>query len=609
MLDVETKKIIDTARDVLVGKLPAPNTQVEQITLAMLYKFMDDIDQEAIDMGGVANYFSGDYQKYSWKEIMKKSVGAQERMNLYVEALDKFYMHPKLPKTFKDIFKNASVPYRDAEVLTLFLKEIDKLTYDDSEILGDAYEYLLSILGSQGELGQFRTPRHIIDFMVSIINPRRTETILDPACGTGGFLISAFKHIVSKNPEMSYDERNAVLSNLQGYDIEPSMVRISDMNMYLHGCTSPNIVEYDTLTLDDRWDDKFDVIMANPPFFTPKGGITPHNRFSISSKKAEVLFSEYIMGHITRNGRGAFIVPEGIIANNQSAYIQLRKSMIDAGLYAVIGLHQYVFKPYSGVSTLILFFDRKYKSRSTIYSRMIEEDGFEKGEGRLPTPELNDLPSCKKELELFKDYLDGKVSSIDNAELQGTIITADDLDENYDFHPYSYYEKDEEPTEKISKIFNVVKGSLQSSKREEGEYPFITAADEWLSHNEYTNEDEALIFVFGAGGSLGKVHYVKDEKYIVSDLCFILTPKNPQKVNMLYFYAYFNSHRKEIVQRLARGTNKKAINDARFGEYRVHFPDVSIQNEVGKKVEDIFDNVNSLKQRINEEYQKLNTLI
>lgn len=181
MLNSETKRIIDSARDILVGKLPAPNTQVEQITLAMLYKFMDDIDQESLELGGVVNYFVGDFEKYSWREIMKKSVSSQNRMNLYIEALEKFYLHPSLPRTFKEIFKNATVPYRDPEVLTLFLKEIDKLNYGDSEILGDGYEYLLSILGSQGELGQFRTPRHIINFMVDVVDPQKDETILDKA--------------------------------------------------------------------------------------------------------------------------------------------------------------------------------------------------------------------------------------------------------------------------------------------------------------------------------------------------------------------------------------------------------------------------------------------
>lgn len=607
MLDNETKKIIDNARDILVGKLPAPNTQVEQITLAMLYKFMDDIDQESIEMGGVANYFSGEYEKYSWREIMKKSVSAQERMNLYIEALERFYLHPTLPSTFKEIFKNSTVPYRDAEVLSLFLKEIDNLNYSDSEILGDGYEYLLSILGSQGELGQFRTPRHIINFMVNIVKPSKTDTILDPACGTGGFLISAYKYIFSKNPNMKFDERSAVLSNLVGYDIEPSMVRISDMNMYLHGCTEPNIIEYDTLTFEDRWDDKYDVVLANPPFFTPKGGITPHNKFSIQSKKAEVLFSEYIMEHMTRSGKGAFIVPEGIIANNQSAYKLLRKKMVESGIYAVVGLHPYVFKPYSGVSTLILFFDHKYKGRGEIYLKMIEEDGFERGEGRMPTPDKNDLPGCTKEIEKFCEYLDGNLSE-SKLKISGKIIKPDDYDENYDFHPYSYYKKDGEPCKVIGDIFNVEKGTVQSSKREEGDYTFITASDTWLTHNEYTHDCEALVFVFGAGGSLGKVHYING-KFVASDLCFVLTPKDPQNTDLKYFYAYFNSRRKDIVRRLARGTNKKAINDSRFKSYTISFPSAPEQNKVGKDVKKVFDRIEKLKKQIENEYNSIGDLV
>ncbi len=144
--------------------------------------------------------------------------------------------------------------------------------------------------------------------------------------------------------------------------------------------------------------------------------------------------------------------------------------------------------------------------------------------------------------------------------MTGRVITEADFDENYDFHPYSYYEEDPAPSEEIGRIFNLEKGAVQSSKREEGEYDFITASDTWLTHNEYTHDCEALIFVFGAGGSLGKVHYVNG-KFVTSDLCYVLTPKNPKKVNLKYYYAYFNSRRKDIVRRLARGTNKKAIND------------------------------------------------
>ena len=194
-------KAIKDLRDTIVGKVPLPNDQVDQITLALLYKFMDDMDQVGISLGGVATFFSGEYEKYSWKKIMSNSLGAQQRYNLYAEGLEKFYSNSALPDTFRSIFKNATIPYRDADTLTSFLKIIDaNFDYnEDSEQLGDAYELLLNILGSSGDLGMFRTPRHIIDFIVSIVEPNKDDRILDPACGTAGFLISAYKYILNSN--------------------------------------------------------------------------------------------------------------------------------------------------------------------------------------------------------------------------------------------------------------------------------------------------------------------------------------------------------------------------------------------------------------------------
>ena len=122
-------------------------------------------------------------------------MGGFEILNLYSEAIMKMNVNPNIPQLFRDIFKNAYLPYRDPETLKAFLKVINDFTYDHSERLGDAFEYLLAVLGSQGEAGQFRTPRHIIDFMVEIIDPKKDETIIDPACGTAGFLISSYKLI------------------------------------------------------------------------------------------------------------------------------------------------------------------------------------------------------------------------------------------------------------------------------------------------------------------------------------------------------------------------------------------------------------------------------
>ena len=199
MLDTITKRRIDTARDILVGKLPDPKSQVEQITIALIYKFMDDMDKQSEELGGKATFFTGEYEKYSWSKIFDSRVSGYERINLYGEAIQKMNHNPHIPQLFRNIFKNAYLPYRDPETLQMFLKVIGEFEYDHSEKLGDAFEYLLSIMGSQGEAGQFRTPRHIIDFMVKVVDPCKNETVLDPACGTAGFLISSFNHILNKN--------------------------------------------------------------------------------------------------------------------------------------------------------------------------------------------------------------------------------------------------------------------------------------------------------------------------------------------------------------------------------------------------------------------------
>ncbi len=363
MLDIETRRRIDNARDILVGKVPDPKSQVEQITIALIYKFMDDMDKEAVELGGKATFFKGEFAKYSWSNIFDPKLGGHELINLYGEAIARMNQNKYIPQLFRDIFKNAFLPYRDPETLKSFLKEINDFHYDHSERLGDAFEYLLSVLGVQGDAGSLRTPRHIIDFIVEVIAPRKNETILDPACGTAGFLISSYKHILKQNMDnkkgLTPDDRKRLMNSITGYDISPDMVRLSLVNMYLHGFQTPKIYEYDSLTSDDRWNDTFDIILANPPFMTPKGGIRPHKRFQIQANRSEVLFVDYIMEHIAIDGRAGVIVPEGIIFQSGNAYKLLRKTLVDNNfLYAVVSLPAGVFNPYSGVKTSILLMDR-----------------------------------------------------------------------------------------------------------------------------------------------------------------------------------------------------------------------------------------------------------
>ncbi len=494
MLDTDTKRRIDTARDILVGKVPDPKSQVEQITIALIYKFMDDMDAEAEEFGGKRKFFAKEFARYGWAKLMRSGLGGHETLNLYAEAITKMPENPGIPLLFREIFKNAYLPYRDPETLKMFLKVIDEFTYDHSERLGDAFEYLLSVLGSQGDAGQFRTPRHIIDFIVQIVDPKKTETVLDPACGTAGFLISAYKHILAANrtnmdkqdgqdkrkkeqqkdrtktdkqnaqsealsscsssPSMlepqeeaqlscsssasmfnsslTPDEKGRLAKNFTGYDISPDMVRLSLVNLYLHGFAAPHIAEYDTLTSQDKWNEYADVILANPPFMSPKGGIKPHNRFSVQSKRSEVLFVDYMAEHLTPSGRAGIIVPEGIIFQSQTAYTQLRKLLVDQYLVAVVSLPAGVFNPYSGVKTSILILDKSLaKKSSTIGFFKVENDGFGLGAQRREI-EKNDLPQVLAEIDEYLRRLRAGESAEDFQPTLGLIVAKEKIAANRD---------------------------------------------------------------------------------------------------------------------------------------------------------------------------------
>ncbi len=462
MLNADIKRQIDSARNILVGKVPDPKAQVEQITTALIYKFMDDMDRENIEVGLQPQFFIKEYKEFAWSKLMDSKMSGQSRLDLYVQAIAKMPQNPYIPQLFRDIFKGAFLPFRDARTLNLFLKEINNFQYDHSENLGNAFEYLLSILGSQGDAGQFRTPRHIIDFIVSIIEPKKNESILDPACGTAGFLISSFKHILKTNSSetingngvfeqgetatetiiadkkvytgdlLSPDEKIKLTKNINGYDISPDMVKLALVNLYLHGFKEPQIYEYDTLSDEKRWDEDYDVILANPPFMTPKGGISPHKRFSVQARRSEVLFVDYIAEHLKIGGRAGIIVPEGIIFQTSNAYVNLRKNLIENwGLWAVISLPSGVFQPYSGVKTSVLILDKTLsKDYDDILFIKIENDGFDLGAQRRKI-EKNDLPAALNVVREWK--YNRSLAHEDNQDLS-LVVSKNRIAENGDYN-------------------------------------------------------------------------------------------------------------------------------------------------------------------------------
>jgi type I restriction enzyme M protein len=554
MLDQETKKRIFDARDILVGKIPDPKAQVEQITTALIYKFMADMDYESEELGGEPQFFTGEFKKYAWSNLVDTRLGGEERLNLYVEALEKMPQNPGLPLLFRNMLKNAFLPYRDPETLRLFLKKINEFTYDHSEKLGDAFEYLLSVLGSQGDAGQFRTPRHIIDFIVDVLDPQKGETILDPACGTGGFLISSYKHILRQNmlqlpgDQLTPDEKTKLMSNFIGYDISPDMVRLCLVNMYLHNFQNPITYEYDTLTSEERWDETGDVIMANPPFMSPTGGIRPHKRFSIQAKRSEILFVDYIAEHLNINGRAGIIVPDGIVSQSSTAYKALRKMLVEKYLYAVVSLPAGVFKPYAGVKTNILLMDKRLVKRiETILFIKIENDGFDLGDQRKPI-DKNDLPQAAHILKYYRQGLlrgeDVRTISDDILKEASKLVMVEKLvlakKGDYNLSGDRYREivvkrHQTWPMVDFEQICTLEYGSaLPERERMLGEYPVVGSNGITGWHNKYLVEGPAIIV--GRKGSAGEVVWIDKNCFPIDTTYYIkITQKTDINVKFLYY--------------------------------------------------------------------------
>ena len=208
------------------------------------------------------------------------------------------------------------------------------------------------------------------------------------------------------------------------------MVRIAEMNLFLHGANEPKIYEYDTLTMDDRWNDKFDVILANPPFMTPTGGIKPHNKFDINASRSEVLFVDYIVNHLRSKGKAGIIIPDTILFSNvSSSYKNLRKIVCENGLYAIVSLPAGIFKPYAkDVKTSILFFDKTYRTDS-IYYINVNHDGYTLTDTRKPTKK-NDLPMATNALKEIKRCIEENKEFINDFKVNIDKIDKSLLDSN-----------------------------------------------------------------------------------------------------------------------------------------------------------------------------------
>jgi type I restriction enzyme M protein len=511
---------------------------------------------------------------------------------LYAEGMTVMGQNPHLPQLFRDIFKNAYLPYRDPETLRLFLNSINEFKYDHSEKLGDAFEYLLSVLGSQGDAGQFRTPRHIIDFIVKIIDPKKNETILDPACGTSGFLISSYKHILNTNTNqrlgdgLTPDEKVRLTNNLNGYDISPDMVRLSLVNLFLHGFTNPKVYEYDSLSSQDRWNEYYDVVLANPPFMTPTGGIRPHRRFGISSNRAEVLFVDYIMEHLTPKGRAGIVVPEGIIFQSGKAYKSLRRMMVEKYLVGVISLPSGVFNPYSGVKTSILVLDRELSQKTdSIFFAKVEKDGYDLGAQRREI-EKNDLPIF---LEEISNYLNGlrNGKEVDTERLnfvpKEKILASNDVGLSYDRYTEKGLINSSFPMFELKEVVDFRRGTSITKKDViDGDIPVIAGGQKpAYYHNKYNRIGETIT-VSSSGAYSGFVNYFNTA--IFASDCFTISPKDENSLLPKFLFQLLKSKQSEIYSRQVGG-GQPHIYPKSFDGFEIPLPPIEVQEEIVRELE------------------------
>lgn len=336
-----------------------------------------------------------------------------------------------------EYMQDADLEIKNESVLVSAIEMVDQLPLTQSDVKGDIYEYLLSKLTTAGINGQFRTPRHIIDAIIELAAPQPTETVCDPACGTAGFLARTMEYL---NKEHSSSEaeggqwqdeegnthytgdllepyREHINTEMfWGFDFDTTMLRVSSMNMALHGVNGANILYQDSLSksikehFPQQEENFFDVILANPPF---KGSLDESNTNPdvlgmVKTKKTELLFVAHILRALKLGGRAAVVVPDGVLFGSSKAHQQLRKTLIEANqLEGIVSLPSGVFKPYAGVSTAILLFT-KGGTTERVWFYDLQADGYSLDDKRTPLKGegSNDLPDAIAQWKAYRQLVE-----------------------------------------------------------------------------------------------------------------------------------------------------------------------------------------------------------
>lgn len=399
-------KIDKIWKDIWASGLTQPITVIEQITYLMFIRSLDqkDIDAEALEnlTGQKQNKIfpeTPEGQRMRWSKF--KDRDAVEIFDIIKNEVFPFIkeMTGDDETAFSKYMKDASLGYTNPGILSKTINSLDELYKDDIKSLdmqGDLYEYMLSKLSVAGQNGQFRTPKQIRDMMVQLRKPSPDDMICDPACGTAGFLISAAEYIREHYPNMTDKQWELFdTDTFSGFETDPTMLRISAMNLMLHSITRPEIKWQDSISKNNEIKDRYDLILANPPFTgtVDEENINPALTRMAATKKTELLFVNEFVRMLKVGGRCACIVPDGVVFGTSKAHKATRKELVENQLLeAVISLPSGIFRPYSDVSTSILIFTKTNAGGTeNVWFYDMQADGFSLDDKREEVEE-NDIP-------------------------------------------------------------------------------------------------------------------------------------------------------------------------------------------------------------------------
>jgi type I restriction enzyme M protein len=383
----EYKQKITRLNDYLWGAgLKDPVSRIQQMSFLFFLKMLEEqdnaLEKEAkLTQRTYKSIFAGESEKYRWSEWVRKS--GKELFNFVRDEVFPFMENLSNGKeNIRKMFYGAKFLIPDEVTLKRALDIIDEIDFSqlDADVKGDLYEDLLNQIEAAGELGQFLTPRHIIRYIVQLVNPKIGETVFDPACGSGGFLLAAYEWIKLQNSDPKLiEEYNGVkrgpgdrLNKNQwqflqhetffGQDVDPEMVRLTLMNFFLHGLEESDVKRKDTVAGPEDEEDlrRYDVILTNPPFAGKVDKERIKKSLPVKSTKTQVLFLGYVIDALKPNGRAGIILPEGTLFGTNRDDKEIRRYLLEkCQLQAVISMPGGVFQPYSGVKTSVLIFKKK----------------------------------------------------------------------------------------------------------------------------------------------------------------------------------------------------------------------------------------------------------